>query len=116
VYENPFHEQLLDNLTFRLAARFIGSNLVGVPAEIWRRRCTLDDYSNGFRKKPGALADNPPQIMDFDICDATVCAAACAGVDVVLHEYAGLCAAPINDPVLKTTERGRLRANADVGC
>ena len=105
MYETPFHEQPLDNLTFLVTggAGFIGSNIVEYLLKYGVKKVrTLDDYSNGFRKNLALFAgDARLEIMDGDIRDAAVCAAACAGVDVVLHEAAlGSVPRSIKDPVL----------------
>jgi len=105
MYETPFHEQPLENLTFLVTggAGFIGSNIVEYLLKYGVKKVrTLDDYSNGFRKNLALFAGNPAlEIMDGDIRDAATCAAACAGVDIVLHEAAlGSVPRSIKDPVL----------------
>ncbi|WP_223847058.1 SDR family oxidoreductase [Hymenobacter montanus] len=105
VYEIPFHEQPLDNLTFLVTggAGFIGSNIVEYLLKYGVKKVrTLDNYSNGFHKNLALFAGNPAlEIMEGDIREAAVCAAACAGVDVVLHEAAlGSVPRSIKDPVL----------------
>ena len=105
MYKTPFHKQPLDNLTFLVTggAGFIGSNIVEYLLKFGVKKVrTLDDYSNGFRKNLALFAgDARLEIVDGDIRDAAVCAAACAGVDVVLHEAAlGSVPRSIKDPVL----------------
>ena len=105
MYENPFHEQPLDNLTFLVTggAGFIGSNIVEYLLKYGVKKVrTLDNYSNGFRKNLALFADDSRlEIIEGDIRDAAVCAAACEGVDVVLHEAAlGSVPRSIKDPVL----------------
>ena len=105
MYDTTFHERPLDNLTFLVTggAGFIGSNIVEYLLRYGVKRVrTLDDYSNGFRKNLALFAgDARLEILDGDIRDAAVCAHACTGVDVVLHEAAlGSVPRSIKDPVL----------------
>ena len=105
MYDQPFHEHSLDNLTFLVTggAGFIGSNIVEYLLKYGVKKVrTFDDYSNGFRKNLALFAGNPAlEIMDGDIRDAAACAAACQGVDIVLHQAAlGSVPRSINDPVL----------------
>ena len=105
MYETPFHDRPLDTLTFLITggAGFIGSNIVEYLLKYGVKKVrTLDNYSNGFHKNLALFAGHPAlEIMVGDIRDAAVCAAACAGVDVVLHEAAlGSVPRSIKDPVL----------------
>ena len=105
MYETPFHDRPLSDLTFLVTggAGFIGSNLVEYLLKYGAGKVrTLDNYSNGFRKNLALFADNPTLgIVEGDIRNAADCAAACAGVDVVLHQAAlGSVPRSINDPVL----------------
>ncbi len=76
------------------AAGFIGSNLVERLLELGQRVVGLDNFSNGFRHnldEVRALAGPAAQAFRFvegDIRDLDTCHAACAGVDVVLHNAA----------------------------
>jgi UDP-N-acetylglucosamine 4-epimerase len=105
VYDTPFHNRPLSDLTFLVTggAGFIGSNLVEYLLKYGVKEVrTLDNYSNGFHKNLALFAANPAlKIIEGDIRDAATCAAACAGVDVVLHQAAlGSVPRSINDPVL----------------
>ena len=105
MYDTPFHDHPLDQTTFLVTggAGFIGSNLVEYLLKYGAKKVrTFDNYSNGFRKNLDLFAGHPAlEIMDGDIRDAAACAAACAGVDVVLHQAAlGSVPRSINDPVL----------------
>ncbi|GAA4350862.1 SDR family oxidoreductase [Hymenobacter saemangeumensis] len=105
MYDTPFHEQPLSNLTFLVTggAGFIGSNIVEYLLKhgVGKVR-TLDNYSNGFHKNLELFRGHPAlEIMTGDIRDAAVCEAACQGVDVVLHQAAlGSVPRSIKDPVL----------------
>jgi UDP-N-acetylglucosamine 4-epimerase len=105
MYENSFHDQPLSSLTFLVTggAGFIGSNIVEYLLKhgVGKVR-TLDNYSNGFHKNLELFRGHPAlEIMEGDIRDAQVCRAACAGVDVVLHQAAlGSVPRSIKDPVL----------------
>jgi UDP-N-acetylglucosamine 4-epimerase len=105
MYDNPFHEQPLDNLTFLVTggAGFIGSNIVEYLLKYGVKKVrALDNYSNGFHKNLALFAGHPAlEIMEGDIRAAAVCAAACVGVDVVLHQAAlGSVPRSIKDPAL----------------
>jgi UDP-N-acetylglucosamine 4-epimerase len=105
VYDTPFHTRSLSELTFLVTGGggFIGSNLVEYLLKYGVGKVrTLDDYSNGFHKNLALFANHPAlEIMQGDIRDAATCAAACAGVDVVLHQAAlGSVPRSIKDPVL----------------
>ncbi|GAA4379234.1 SDR family oxidoreductase [Hymenobacter koreensis] len=104
MYEQPFHEQPLDNLTFLVTggAGFIGSNIVEYLLKYGVKKVrTFDNYSNGFRKNLRLFEGNPAlEIMDGDIRDPEACRKACEGVDVVLHQAAlGSVPRSINDPI-----------------
>jgi len=104
VYNTPFHDQPLDNLTFLITGGggFIGSNLVEYLLKYNAGKVrVLDNYSNGFRKNLRLFADNPAlEIVEGDIRDVEVCRAACQGVQVVLHQAAlGSVPRSINDPI-----------------
>ncbi len=105
MYDQPFHDRPLSDLTFLVTggAGFIGSNIVEYLLKYGVKKVrTFDDYSNGFRKNLRLFQGNPAlEIMDGDIRSAASCAAACAGVDIVLHQAAlGSVPRSINDPVL----------------
>ncbi|WP_400192647.1 SDR family oxidoreductase [Hymenobacter sp. B81] len=104
MYETPFHEQPLDNLTFLVTggAGFIGSNIVEYLLKYGVKKVrTFDNYSNGFRKNLRLFEGHPAlEIIDGDIRDPQACRAACEGVDVVLHQAAlGSVPRSINDPI-----------------
>jgi len=104
VYNTPFHDQPLDNLTFLVTGGggFIGSNLVEYLLKYGAGRVrVLDNYSNGFRKNLRLFADNPTlEIIEGDIRNPEVCRAACHDAHVVLHQAAlGSVPRSINDPI-----------------
>ncbi|UYZ58502.1 SDR family oxidoreductase [Hymenobacter latericus] len=104
MYEQPFHEQPLDNLTFLVTggAGFIGSNIVEYLLKHGVKKVrTFDNYSNGFRKNLRLFEGHPAlEILDGDIREPEACRAACEGVDVVLHQAAlGSVPRSINDPI-----------------
>ncbi|TGE15676.1 SDR family oxidoreductase [Hymenobacter elongatus] len=104
MYETPFHDQPLDNLTFLVTggAGFIGSNLVEYLLKYGAKQVrVLDNFSNGFRKNVALFADNPAlKVIEGDIRDRQTCVDACQGVDVVLHQAAlGSVPRSINDPI-----------------
>ena len=105
MYDTPFHDQPLSDTSFLVTggAGFIGSNLVEYLLKYGAKKVrTLDNYSNGFRKNLALFEGNGAlEIVDGDIRRAETCAAACAGVDVVLHQAAlGSVPRSIKDPVL----------------
>ena len=105
MYATPFHDQPLSQTTFLVTggAGFIGSNIVEYLLKYAAGKVrTLDNYANGFHKNLRLFAEHPSlEILDGDIRDAAVCAAACRGVDVVLHQAAlGSVPRSIKDPVL----------------
>ncbi|GAA4003648.1 SDR family oxidoreductase [Hymenobacter fastidiosus] len=104
MYETPFHDQPLDNLTFLVTggAGFIGSNLVEYLLRYGAKQVrVLDNFSNGFRKNVALFAANPAlEVIEGDIRDRQTCIDACQGVDVVLHQAAlGSVPRSINDPI-----------------
>jgi UDP-N-acetylglucosamine 4-epimerase len=104
VYETPFHDQPLDNLTFLVTggAGFIGSNLVEYLLKHGAGRVrVLDNYSNGFRKNVRLFEGTPAlEVIEGDIRDPQVCRDACRGANVVLHQAAlGSVPRSINDPI-----------------
>ena len=105
MYDTPFHDQPLSETTFLVTggAGFIGSNLVEYLLKYGAKKVrTLDNYSNGFRKNLALFESDPAlEIVDGDIRNADTCAAACAGINVVLHQAAlGSVPRSIKDPVL----------------
>ena len=105
MYDTPFHDRPLSDTTFLVTggAGFIGSNLVEYLLKYGAKKVrTLDNYSNGFRKNLALFEGDPAlEIVDGDIRDADACRAACAGIDVVLHQAAlGSVPRSIKDPVL----------------
>ena len=104
MYETPFHDQPLDNLTFLVTggAGFIGSNLVEYLLKYGAGRVrVLDNYSNGFRKNMRLFEGHPAlEVIEGDIRDPQVCRDACRGANVVLHQAAlGSVPRSINDPI-----------------
>ncbi|QIL76381.1 SDR family oxidoreductase [Hymenobacter sp. HDW8] len=104
MYETPFHDQPLDNLTFLVTggAGFIGSNLVEYLLKYGAGRVrVLDNYSNGFRKNVRLFEGHPAlEVIEGDIRDPQVCRDACRGANVVLHQAAlGSVPRSINDPI-----------------
>ncbi|SMB81572.1 NAD-dependent epimerase/dehydratase [Hymenobacter roseosalivarius DSM 11622] len=104
MYEIPFHDQPLDNLTFLVTggAGFIGSNLVEYLLKYGAGRVrVLDNYSNGFRKNMRLFEGHPAlEVIEGDIRDPQVCRTACRGANVVLHQAAlGSVPRSINDPI-----------------
>lgn len=73
------------------AAGFIGSHLVETLLEAGQTVRGLDNYSTGSRRNIKAVEGTKPgafEMIEGDIRDPETCAAACAGVDVVLHQAA----------------------------
>lgn len=104
MYNTPFHDQPLDNLSFLVTggAGFIGSNLVEYLLKYGAKEVrVLDNFSNGFRKNVALFEGNPAlRVIEGDIRDRQTCIDACKGVDVVLHQAAlGSVPRSINDPI-----------------
>ncbi|RSK42647.1 SDR family oxidoreductase [Hymenobacter perfusus] len=104
MYNTPFHDQPLDNLSFLVTggAGFIGSNLVEYLLKYGAKEVrVLDNFSNGFRKNVALFESNPAlRVIEGDIRDRHTCIDACQGVDVVLHQAAlGSVPRSINDPI-----------------
>lgn len=104
MYNTPFHDQPLDNLSFLVTggAGFIGSNLVEYLLKYGAKEVrVLDNFSNGFRKNVALFESNPAlRVIEGDIRDRQTCVDACQGVDVVLHQAAlGSVPRSINDPI-----------------
>jgi UDP-N-acetylglucosamine/UDP-N-acetylgalactosamine 4-epimerase len=104
VYNTPFHDQPLDNLSFLVTggAGFIGSNLVEYLLKYGAKEVrVLDNFSNGFRKNVALFESNPAlRVIEGDIRDRQTCIDACKGIDVVLHQAAlGSVPRSINDPI-----------------
>ena len=104
MYEIPFHDQPLENLTFLITggAGFIGSNLVEYLLKYGAGTVrVLDNYSNGFHKNLRLFAGHPAlEVIEGDIRDVEVCRTACQGAHVVLHQAAlGSVPRSINDPI-----------------
>ena len=77
------------------AAGFIGSNLVEQLLKLGQRVTGLDNLATGHRANLDEVRSlvTPEQWARFefiggDICDASVCRRACAGVEIVLHQAA----------------------------
>ncbi|RSK49617.1 SDR family oxidoreductase [Hymenobacter rigui] len=104
MYNTPFHDQPLDNLSFLVTggAGFIGSNLVEYLLKYGAKEVrVLDNFSNGFRKNLRLFEGNPAlRVIEGDIRDRQTCIDACKGIDVVLHQAAlGSVPRSINDPI-----------------
>lgn len=88
-------------------AGFIGSNLLEALLRLGQRVTGLDNFATGFadnlgqvRALVGEAAWSRFAFIEGDIRRPDVCAAACAGVDFVLHEAAlGSVSRSIEDPV-----------------
>jgi len=75
------------------AAGFIGSSLVAALVERGEIVRALDNFSTGKRSnlEPYWHADNLTDAIDLreaDLCDADAVAAACEGIDIILHQGA----------------------------
>ena len=68
-------------------AGFIGSNLVAALVDVGATVRVLDDFSTGRRENLDDLWDRF-EMVEGSITDPATCAAACNGVDYVLHEAA----------------------------
>ncbi|AIZ62837.1 Vi polysaccharide biosynthesis protein VipB/TviC [Hymenobacter sp. DG25B] len=104
MYETPFHDQPLHEVSFLVTggAGFIGSNLVEYLLKYGAKEVrVLDNFSNGFRKNVALFAENPAlRVIEGDIRDRQTCIDACKGIDVVLHQAAlGSVPRSINDPI-----------------
>jgi UDP-N-acetylglucosamine 4-epimerase len=85
------------------AAGFIGSSLAEALLMAGQTVVGLDNVTTGKRENLALLTKvggGNWRFIEGDIRDATVCAAACAGVDVILHEAAQVSVpASMDDPV-----------------
>ena len=68
-------------------AGFIGSNLVAALVDVGATVRVLDDFSTGRQQNLDGLWDQI-ELMEGSITDPVMCAAACAGMDYVLHQAA----------------------------
>ena len=68
-------------------AGFIGSNLVAALVDAGAIVRVLDDFSTGRQENLDGLWDQI-EMMEGSITDPAMCAAACEGMDYVLHEAA----------------------------
>ncbi|RDC62725.1 SDR family oxidoreductase [Adhaeribacter pallidiroseus] len=104
MYENLFHQQPLENLSFLVTGGggFIGSNLVEylLKYHVGKVR-VLDNFSNGFLKNIQPYQNDPRfELIEGDIREAEICQQACAGMDIVLHQAAlGSVPRSIKDPI-----------------
>jgi UDP-N-acetylglucosamine 4-epimerase len=89
------------------SAGFIGSHLVEALLRLGQHVVGLDNFATGYRENVdevrAAVGDDAwrrHRFIEGDIADPSVCRAACAGVDVVLHEAAlGSVPRSIEDPL-----------------
>ena len=90
------------------SAGFIGSHLVETLLRLSQEVVSLDNFATGHRRNldevraaVGPEAWRRHRFIEADIVDPRACAAACAGVDFVLHEAAlGSVPRSIEDPLL----------------
>lgn len=88
-------------------AGFIGSHLVETLLYLGQRVRVLDNFSTGYDKNLeaactdfGSSLDGRFELIRGDIRDAATCAAACSGIDIVLHQAAlGSVPRSIADPL-----------------
>ena len=89
------------------SAGFIGSHLVEALLRLGQQVVSLDSFATGFRRNldevraaVGADAWRRHRFIEADITDAQACRAACADVDIVLHQAAlGSVPRSIEDPL-----------------
>jgi UDP-N-acetylglucosamine/UDP-N-acetylgalactosamine 4-epimerase len=83
-------------------AGFIGSHLVERLLALGQRVRVLDDFSTGHRHNVAEASAGAPErfeLVEGDIREPAACRAACAGVDVILHQAAlGSVPRSIQDP------------------
>ncbi|WP_317127239.1 SDR family oxidoreductase [Botryobacter ruber] len=88
----PFHNKPISHLTFLVTGGggFVGSNLVEYLLQFGAGKVrVLDNFSSGYRRNLAPFRSDPAfELLEGDIRDLGACAAACAGVDVVLHQAA----------------------------
>jgi UDP-N-acetylglucosamine 4-epimerase len=90
------------------SAGFIGSHLVEALLRLGQDVVSLDNFATGHRRNldevaaaVGAEAARRHRFVEADVADLAACRAACAGVEVVLHEAAlGSVPRSIEDPLL----------------
>jgi UDP-N-acetylglucosamine 4-epimerase len=77
------------------SAGFIGSHLVEALLRLGQKVTSLDNFATGHRRNldevaaaVGVEAARRHSFVEADIADPAACRAACAGVDIVLHEAA----------------------------
>lgn len=104
MYENPFHSEPLDELTFLVTGGggFIGSHLVEYLLSFNAGKVrVLDNFSNGFLKNLEPFRNNPRfELIEGDIRNPAICEQACEGMDIVLHQAAlGSVPRSIKDPI-----------------
>ena len=84
-------------------AGFIGSHLVERLLGLGQRVRVLDNFATGHRSNLDAAGRPAPErltVIEGDIRDPAACAAACQGVDVVLHQAAlGSVPRSISEPI-----------------
>lgn len=89
------------------SAGFIGSNLLEALLAAGQVVVSLDNFSTGYRRNLEQVRESVGEqawarhhFIDGDVADPAVCAAACQGIDVVLHQAAlGSVPRSIKDPL-----------------
>lgn len=104
MYDTPYHNQDLSNLSFLITggAGFIGSNIVEYLLKNDAKKVrVLDNFSTGFKKNTYLFKDNPAfELMEGDIRAIETCKKAVSGIDYVSHQAAlGSVPRSINDPI-----------------
>jgi len=91
------------------AAGFIGSHLAERLLALGQSVVALDNFETGnpenlaaVTARGGAQAARRFQFIEGDVRELDVCRAACAGIDIVLHE-AGLGSVPRSPPTRSTS-------------
>nr|WP_321233432.1 SDR family oxidoreductase [uncultured Psychroserpens sp.] len=103
MYDNKYHNQDLNNLSFLITGGggFIGSNIVEYLLKYNAKKVrVLDNFSNGHRKNLTEFHSNPAfELIEGDIRDLQTCKDAMKDMDYVSHQAAlGSVPRSINDP------------------
>lgn len=104
MYDKPFHNEPLDNVSFLITGGggFIGSNLVEYLLKYNAGKVrVLDNFSNGFPKNIRPYQNDARfEVIEGDIRDPETCRKACEGINIVLHQAAlGSVPRSIKDPI-----------------